>query len=189
MSIRFAESAKRAFSFLEDAGFRLKHHELSRLHYETEQVFLTVEWDRRSGELNVFVGPQPTKGEPPDPISLRDLLSTMGVNEPEAKTPFQVAEEHRLGPFLDKLAEDTRVHAGPALAGDRMFFRWLRTSRTARAQAHTQEIEIRRIRGEAEMAWRKRELDKLIDLYASIEDHLTASERAKLSYARRHRAQ
>jgi hypothetical protein len=101
--------------------------------------------------------------------------------------PFQIAEEGRLRPFLDKLAEDTRVHAQPALAGVRMFFRRLKAFRSAQAQAYMRDMELCRIRSEAQNACQKRELDRLITLYTAIEDELTASEKSKLVYAKQHR--
>lgn len=100
--------------------------------------------------------------------------------------PFQVTDEGKLGPFLEKLAEDTQAHAQPALAGDRMFFRRLKTFRSAQAQTYMHGMELRRVRTEADKAWQSRDFDKLIALYGSIEDELTASEKAKLTYAKEH---
>jgi hypothetical protein len=71
-SMRFAEAAKQAFSFSEHAGFRLTQSGPARLQYETAQAFATIEWDAGSGELNVFVGPQPRNGEARDAFSLTD---------------------------------------------------------------------------------------------------------------------
>lgn len=183
--MRFSDAAKRAFSFLEDAGFRLLQGD-RELQYETAQAFVTVEWDTRSGELNVFFGLQPKKSEQLGAFSLSDLLGMQGVDVPEGKMPFQVADESQVGPFLEKLAEDTRIHAQPALVGDRMFFRRLNSFRNAQAQAYMRDMELRRVRAEADKAWQKRDLEKLIGLYTPIEDQLTASEKAKLAYAKRH---
>jgi hypothetical protein len=184
--MQFSDAAMRAFSFLEGAGFRLVQRDRDQLRYETAEVLVTIEWDARSGELNVFFGLQPRKGEQPDALSLRDLLGMEGVDVPERTMPFQVAEESQLRPFLDKLAEDTRVHAQPALAGDRMFFHRLQAFRNAQAQAYMRDMELRRVRAEADKAWQKRDLEKLIGLYTPIEDQLTASEKAKLAYAKQH---
>ena len=105
---------------------------------------------------------------------------------PERKVPFQVAEEGKLKPFIDKLAEDTQRHAQAALAGDRLYFRRLQAYRNAQAQLYMRDMELRRVRAEADKAWQKRELDKVVHLYASIEDQLTVSEKAKLAYAKQH---
>jgi hypothetical protein len=186
--MRFTDMAQQAFSFLEGIGFRLSLSDPARLQYESTQTFVTIEWDARSGELNAFIGLQARKGELRDAFSLRDLLAMENVDVPERKMPFQVADETKLGPFIDQMAEDTRVHAQLALAGDRMFFRRLETFRSAQADVYMRDMELRRVRTEADKAWQRRELDKLIALYTSIEDQLSASEKAKLAYAREHQA-
>lgn len=184
--MQFAEAAKLAFSFLEQAGFGLMHSGPAQLQYETAQVGVTIEWDVRSGELDVFVGLQPRNGQARDAFSLSDLLAMDGVDVPERKMPFQIADESKLKPFLDKLAEDTRIHAQPALAGDRMFFHRLKTFRNAQAQTYMRDMKLRRVRSEADKAWQHRELDKLVALYTSMEDQLTVAEKAKLAYAKQH---
>jgi hypothetical protein len=188
VNLLFVELTQQAFSFLEGVGFRLTQCDPTRLQYESAQTFVAVEWDARSGELNVFIGLQPRQGEVRDAFSLRDLLAMENVDVPERKMPFQVAEEIKLGPFLGKMAEDTRAHARLALAGDRMFFRRLETFRSAQAEAYMQDMKLRRVRTEADQAWQKRDLDKLITLYTSIKDQLSASEKAKLDYAIGHKA-
>jgi hypothetical protein len=69
-----------------------------------------------------------------------------------------------------------------------MFLRRLKTFRSAQAQAFMRGMELRRVRKAADMAWQERDFDKLIGLYGSIEDELTASEKAKLVYAKQHQA-
>jgi hypothetical protein len=189
MSMRFSEVAKQAFSYLDQAGFHLTQIDPDRLQYETTHAFVTVEWDARSGELNVFFGFQPRTGEKREAFSLTDLLAMENVDVPERKMPFQVADKSKLRPFLDKMAEDMRVHAQPALAGDRMFFYRLNAFRSAQAQTHMRDMESQRVRMEADKAWQKRDLEKLIDLYSLIEDRLTAAEKSKLAYARKHQVQ
>ena len=188
VSMRFTEAAKHAFVFLEGAGFRLVEAGPSRVRYESAQSVVAVVWDARSGEVNVFIGPYSRKGEANDAFSLTDLLAMEGVDVPERRMPFQVTDEGKLGSFLEKLAEDTRAHAQQALAGNPMFFRRLKTFRSMQSQTYMRGIELQRVRTEAEKAWQERAFDKLIALYGSIEGELTASEKAKLTYARQHLA-
>jgi hypothetical protein len=70
------------------------------------------------------------------------------------------------------------------LTGDRVFFRRLSVFRSAEARTYWRDVELSRVRREADMAWQSRELKTLIALYTSIEEDLTASERAKLAYAK-----
>lgn len=164
MGMRFVDAARHAFSFMEDAGFRLTQSGPARLQYETVLVVVTIEWDARSGELDVLVGLQPEKGEARDAFSLADLLAMENVDVLERKMPFQVIEESKLGPFLERLAADTQANAQPALDGDRMYFRRLNTFRSAQARSLLRDMELRRARSEAETAWEKRDLERLIDL-------------------------
>ncbi len=178
--------AKRAFSFLEDKGFRLVHCESGALRYENSQVFVAVEWDARSGELNVYLGLRPKKGQSAEAFSLNDLLGMEQAGNTGRNMPFQVAEESRLEPFLEELATKMRTHAAPALEGDRMYFRRLETLRGAQSEAYMREMEFRHVRTEAEKAWRERNFREVARLYTSIENDLSESEKGKLAYARQH---
>jgi hypothetical protein len=184
--MHFREVAQQAFSFLEREGFRLAKSDATRLQYESGQAVVVIGWDARSGELEAWFGLQPKSNIRPELFSLSDLLTMEGVKRAHGRTPFQVAQEDRLPPFLKILAEDTRMHAQPALAGDRMFFRRLETFRSARAEAFMREMELTRARAEANEAWRSRDLSSLIRVYTAIESDLSEAEKGRLDYARKH---
>jgi hypothetical protein len=188
-SMRFSEIAERVFSFLEGAGFKLVQREPGSLRYETTSSMVSVEWDARSGEMNVFFGLQPIAGQHVDAFSLSDLLDMLGIDASERTAPFQVADEKRLAPFLEKMANDTRVHAQPALSGDRMFFRRLQTFRESQSQKYMRSMRLRQVRAKADEAWRDRQLESVVALYGSIEDDLSESEKVRLAYARKHGVQ
>lgn len=186
MNMLFADVAQEVFSFLESAGFKLVERGSARLQYETDRSVVIVEWDNRSGEINVFIGLQPKKGEQQEAFSLSDLLNMQNVEVPERKMPFQIADEKRLAPFLKKLSEEMLFYAQPALAGDRMFFRRLAAFRSTQSQTHMRAMKLRKLRSEADKAWANRDFDKLISLYTLVEDDLSESEKRKLDYARKH---
>lgn len=185
MTQLFSDAAMRAFAFLESAGFRLVSSQESELRYESTGVLLGVSWDRRSGELDAFIGLRKKNSIQEDAFSLTDILRMQSAESSESKIPFQVADESHLGPFLQRLAENVQTHAQPALAGDRMFFRRLDAFRGTQAQALSDDMNLRRVRSQVKEAWHRQELGRVIDLYASIENHLTPSEKKKLDYAKR----
>jgi hypothetical protein len=188
MSDRFFDMVPRVFGFLLDAGFRPAHGDFHTLRYETADVFVSIEWDARSGELELYVGLQPKAGESRNAFALSDLLEMEKGGVGVRNTPFQVAEESRLMPFLEQLATDARTYASSALAGDRMYFRRLGTYTDSRARTLMLDLDLRRVRAEAEKAWRERDLERVRRLYASIEEHLSGSEKKKLEYAKQHAA-
>lgn len=187
MSARFADMVERAFSFLEDAGFRRTNSDSGLVNYESDRSFVTVSWDARSGELDAFVGLIPRTGQAQDEYSLADVLGVAGLPVSDCK-PVQVADEDRLEPFIAKLASTVRTHAQPGLVGDRMYFRRLETFRDAKADAYMRDMKLRQVRAEVEKAWRDRQFDKIVSLYTSVEDDLTESEARKLEYAKQHQS-
>jgi hypothetical protein len=185
VSGQFTDIAKRAFSFLEDEGFQLTESESRSLRYENSQVFVAVAWDP-PGELNVWLGLLPRKGHRAEVFSLSDLLNMGQAGKSGGNMPPQVADESRLEPFLEELATKMRTHAAPALAGDRMYFRRLETFRSAQSDAYMRDMKLRQVRSEAEKAWHERNFREVARLYKAIEQDLSASEKAKLAYARKH---
>lgn len=186
MNAQFIDMAKESFSFLEGAGFRLVRIEAGHLRYESPSSVVVIDWDARSGELEAFIGLRSSAGQPQDTHSLTDIFGMEGV--PDRKRPSQVADENRLQPFVDQLADDLRVHAQRALVGDRMFFRRLETFRHASAEALTRGLRLQQVRSAVEQVWRNREFRKVVELYASVESDLSEAEKGKLDYARRHQA-
>jgi hypothetical protein len=59
--------------------------------------------------------------------------------------PFQVFDQSKIGPFLERLAHHTKTCAQAALAGDRMFFHRLKAFRSSQSKAY----ELQRVRAEA----------------------------------------
>lgn len=181
---KFVDLAKRVFSFLEDSGFRLTKSGPDQVQYESDKSFVTVSWDPRSGELDVVVGLQPRTGRAQDEYSLLDVMGAAGISESDGK-PAQVADEGRLGPFVDKLAVDLRTYGQSALAGDRMYFRRLETFRGAKAERYMRDMKLRQVRLQADKAWQDRLYEQVESLYASVESDLTEAESRRLEYARK----
>jgi len=184
----FQAEAERAFQFLCDAGFTITDRAANALHYENARSFVTISWDPRSGELNLYVGIGRDTGEPNDRFTLTDLLAMEKADLPEASRPFQVADEGALRGCIERLANDLRLYGQPVMTADPMYFRCLRTFRTKQSRIYMRDMELRRVRAEAETAWRKRDFPAAARLFNSMMDDLTDAERAKLEYSnmRRH---
>jgi hypothetical protein len=185
MTNTFACQARSAFSFLEELGFRVVDVSQICLRYEGAGAFVLISWDPRSWELNVSLGLLPLKGQVEKRFSFFGLLLMLDEQDSKRARPPEVAESG-LRPFLERLAEDVRTYAQPALRGDRMFFRRLDVFRSAQATQYMRDMEMTRVRSETEGAWKKRNYDQVVRLYGPVEEFLTESEKAKLSYARKH---
>src|SRR5262249_6775540 len=151
----FSELAATAFEFLEQQGFSLVSTEEGCVQYQSDRVFLAIEWERRSGELDVRVGLRTESDRPADLFSLSEILCMGDVDVSERSMRFRVGDEARLRPFIEALARDLRVHAQAAIAGDRMFFHRLTAFRDRESRRLTLETELSRIRSEVAQAWRR----------------------------------
>lgn len=186
MSERFTDIAAAAFSFLESAGFHLARMEVDYLRYESPSAVVTIVRDVRSGEIEAFAGLRSSAGQPDEVYSLTDIMGMERV--PNREMPWQVFDESKLQPFMNQLADDLRIHARPALVGDRVFFQRLDLFRSAKAKALTRRLRLQQVRSAVERAWRGKNLKRVMELYASIERDLSEVEKKKLDYARRQQA-
>lgn len=186
MNESFVEMTKRVFAFLENAGFRLRRSGPDDLQYESDRSFVVVRWEGRSGEIDASVGMLPRTGRAQDEYSIADVMGLDGVPDAE-RNPSQVADETRLGPFLEKLATALRTHGQPALAGDPSYFERLETYRSAKAGANLRAMQLRQVRAAAEKAWHEGDFERVASLYGPVESELSESEAHKLKYARQRR--
>lgn len=179
----FADLAKEEFAFLSRRGFSVFSDSPGEVRFHSKNAAVSVTWDRRSGELDVYLEPL-RDAETDKPYSLRDVLAMHGAALPEARQPFQVSELGKLQPFLHRLADDVSEYASEALAGDRMYYRRLSEFRSKQAQNFMRDMQVRRARANAAEAWKGREYGQVVEQFESIMDDLTPAERKKLEVAR-----
>jgi len=186
MTGTFIEQASNAFSFLNTKGFSIASLRHGELVYRKGRIFVTIDWSPKSGEIEVFIGPQKDIDDQNESYSLTDILRMEGVFDERINLPFQVPHENKLTPFLRQLAEYVESYAEPALAGDRMFFRRLASYRNREARAFMTEMQIRQLRDKAETAWSNKDYAKVVELYSSVDKkHLTKIEVERLEYSRK----
>lgn len=166
------------FSFLESLGFRGEARADDCVVFTSDKVSVLVTWNVRSGELDVGIGLLLSK----EPLySLRDVLAMECCCVPEAKCPFQVIDEGRLGHFLHILSGHLKKYGVRALEGDRIYFRRLDEFRSKGARELMEEMRIRQVRKKAEQAWKEGRYREAADQYLSIVESLKISERKRIS--------
>ena len=179
----FAKIVTQAFSFMEVAGFKVEMIDSTQVLYKSDDAFLVVSWDPRSGELDAFVGLLPRTGLARDEYSIADVMGASGAPEADCKLA-QVTDPRKLGPFVDQLAVHLRTHGQRALVGDQAYFKSLEVFRAVKAERDMLAMRLRQVRSQAEQAWQDQQYDRVDELYSSVKEELTQSERRKLEYAR-----
>jgi hypothetical protein len=142
---------RQAFSFLESAGFKLEQCDPGRrVRYRSTRAIVDVEWVVRSGDVDVYFALPPQEGERDQFYALDDLLRMEHVEDRTPRRPFDIPEEDSIAPFIEKLAEETRKHAQPALAGDPVFFGRLAEQRKEIIRDAERAMDLHRARWAAE---------------------------------------
>lgn len=183
MTFLFSTLAKEEFSFLLDRGFSLIRDCPGEVCFQSTDSVVCVTWDKRSGELDVYLKLLRDASEE-KPYSLCDLLAMENKDLLEAREPFQIFEQERLRPFLRRLADDVSKYASKALIGDRLYFRRLSEYRSRQAQSLMENMRARQVRLKADEAWRCRDYEQVVKQYESMRDHLTSAEFKRLEIAK-----
>jgi hypothetical protein len=191
-SLGFAVSATREFDFLLALGFRVTEITDTLVRYDGPRRFVRVFHGRSSYEAGVQIGRrvniEGVDAEQAFPlrsvIKLRSDPSQLGYVGTTARTAELL---HR---FIHQLAAWTQEFALPLLDdGDELFDR-LSALNAAEFNAENDVQRTTMLRRRADEAWRRRNFDVVLQAYEEIDAELStvelkASERGRLSYARR----
>lgn len=183
----FTEQVLSAFRFLTEFDLRCVRAEPTFVRYESSRVFVNIYHDHASYELGVEIGLLvDVRKEKEQAFSIGEIIDLMGAREETGYTFMQASTTERVKQLVPKLAELVRHYAGPALQGNFFTFEQLEEARQGKSDKYLKEIELGRIRSEAEKAWHEKNYSKLVELYSSIQEDLTPTETKKLAYARKH---
>lgn len=181
---KFLAAAETSFGFLETKGFRIVLRSPTQLLYSSKRVNVSVDWDPRSGELEVFLNPTINhKVAGGAGYSLTDFLA-MQKALPEENLPHQVSDENKLEKFLSALAERLENIGAAALEGDPMTFRRLDVFRSENSRALMLKINLNNARTKADAAWNEKNFRAFVSTLEPFENHLLPSEKGRLQYAR-----
>ena len=180
----FASSAATAFGFLQrEFGFRLVESTPTRVRFETDRLFLNVYHGRQSYEIGVEVG---VAGDPTVyRYGLPDVLGALAEKDPTRQTYFQASSPDAIRSSLATIA-DLVARVYPPVFVDRTALQRIDDYTRAENTAYTRQVVQQPVRDAADAAWRADDYATAARLYESISDGLTAVERRRLDYARRH---
>jgi hypothetical protein len=192
-ALGFLPCALKEFHFLtSDLGFHLIEQNDTRIRYESDRRFVNVYHGRGSYELGVEFGRWiQVEGETREEVfPLRNLLALdhdlreLGYGGLTATTRPLVEN------FVHRLAAWTKMFTTSILTdGDELFAR-ARERNAVWSQSYLEGIRASRLRSQADVAWRRRDFDAVVNAYTEIDTELASvglkpSERARLRYARK----
>lgn len=157
----------------------------SNVRYENARVVLLVTLDRRgSGELGVEIGRRSDR-YPGPPFSLGEILRLRGVEDAVVASGTMIGDEARLPALLSRLADLTNRHASDFLAGNEFSFSQAQSLRNRESADFERRSRIATLRSRAEVAWRARDYEAVVNALDPIEDQLSPADRLKLDHCRK----
>lgn len=184
-TLKFELLAKEAFAFLEQSfGFKLCSVAEGILRYETEDVFVGVNYDaRRSYELSLDIGQKNVAVE--RAFNLGEVLRSVKAPD-DVPSSYQVTSDEMLKKFLNKLAEALQQYGVSFLRNDPAAFGRLSELRERECNQYALERDLRKARAEAETAWHKKDYPAVIKVLKPLRSSLTDTEIGKLDFAEKH---
>lgn len=186
MSMPFMEEGKSQFDAVaQQFGLSCVSANERSLRYESDAVFLSVNFDNgRSYELGVEIG-QKNAGQPERPFSLAEILRLSELADTASIDGMMVHAANQLHDGLARLATLTTQYAADFLKGDTRSFMRLAQLREQESMAFALQRDLRTAISRAESAWAVKDYKALVAALEPMEPYLSVAERKRLNYSRK----
>ncbi len=183
--LNFIEIVRSEFSFLPDYGLRCIKAEPTIVRYESSTVFLNIYHGRISFEIDAEFG-QIRWFRNSQSYSVFELIHLINPEDAEKYRNYSASTPEDVIAGVKRLGAILRKNADTFLKGNKSIFTKLAKQEKELSNKFATEILSRQVRPKAEEAFRRRNYAKATKLYESIESELSAAERKKLAYCRKH---
>lgn len=182
----FEEAALASFEFLRSYGLKPVEKGPTFVRFESRKVFVNIYHGRASYEIGVEVGLR-TRTEK---YGLDYIVSWAGKAAWEAEgfgrgTMFQVSSREGVQRLVPRVAVLLRKYGDRFLGGDADFYTQLDEANQRASAEYTKQQLLQDVRKQAEAAWSEKIFPRVIELYQSILEELTAIEAKRLAYAQK----
>lgn len=180
----FLPTAKRAFQFLKDYGFRIARETATLLAYRGPNGSINVFHGRSSYEIGVELRSGGIDDEKyysvGTLIALTDSKESVKYYHPSANTQETVER------FVNEQAQILRIYGQRIFAGDTTIWAELERIQRERSSEYWAEMNFRGVGEKANQAFRERRYDEVVRVLSEFEDRLTPSQKKKFEYAKAH---
>lgn len=187
----FKEAVLASFDFLRKYGFSCVRAEPTFVRYETsallstKNLFVNVYHGRGSYELGVEIGPRDRdQASLALPLIVEWASRKKGENLNQ-QTIFQASTREGVQQFVPKLAELVQKYATLFLEGDPTAYQSAAQHVRRDSALCEKEIQLRRVREQAEAAWHDKDYAQVVGLYEPFQEDLSRSEGMRLEYAKK----
>lgn len=185
----FVAAARAGFDFVTHPPYSLwlAVQDEGRIDYESDKIALAVLHEWISYELDIALWRPAIELEIVSPYKMADLIRVTDPDKARAYRAFSASTALGIRNGITQLLADFRQYGLEALSGDADIFQRISSARTEAVRAYQADAADTTKRIRAEHAWRAKDLSEVVRWYEQIGDRLSAIERARLAYARKHR--
>lgn len=183
---RFVDFVRKDFQFLEiEYNFKLTQAKTnlsnSSVRYESEKVFVGVYYHPARYECDAAIGLNSNNNRS---YSIGELLA---LEKDFDLTPNYSFDKLTQAEITERnvswLASILQKYGEKYLQGNLPAFEKLRKDSETKAEIYTQKIINEQQRRKAEEAWKRKDYDAVVEIYKSIKNFLSQSEKKKLEYS------
>ena len=182
--MRFVEAVNKYFLFLKSTyNFKVLTINDSYIRFESARVFINIQIDSgRTFEISITLGELSKKYENSErAFGLDEILRMQKVNE---NTYILATSIDAIDSSAERLSFLLQKHCKEFLKGSELEFMRLSKYRDSQCTAYEERVYLEQKRKEAELAWKNKNFQSVVDAYLSIENHLSPAEVKKLSYSK-----
>lgn len=187
MTPLFPTETRRKFDAIAEQ-FRLNRMTSSpqQVRYENDIVFLLIHWDNTwSYELGIEIGKKCTIGKDQS-FPLHVILKKDKAPDADRISNLMISDEKDLPAILQNLADLVIRNASDLLNGDEQSFAQIEAFSHHNNAAFARNTELQHTKSIADKAWAEKDYGNVIKVLEPVEDSLSATDKARLDYARKH---
>ena len=183
-TLEFSRAVVESFDFLtNEYDFLLVRIEATLVTYESESLFINIYHGRGSFELGVEIGQKHASRDLH--FSIGEIIYLVDSQKGEEYEGLQASTRDRVSNLVPRLASLVREYAAEVLKGNPTCFEALAALREQRSDALLKKWRLTATRQNADVAWKDKNLESIVELYESMEGDLSAVESKRLEYAKK----
>ncbi|MFZ2405695.1 MAG: hypothetical protein WAW41_11195 [Methylobacter sp.] len=176
-NLKFEEKVRKNFTFLKDLGFSEVEALPTLMRYRNDDIEVDVYHGRQSYEIGAGVTAFGNRYELSEIIRVSDAEVAKQFRRFSSTTPGGLAQG------LEKLSALMNHYARAALGGDQQFFSVLEKQRKLWSEEFALDVLAKKLRPQANEAFRHGDYSTAADLYSRILDRLSPAEIEKMNFA------
>jgi hypothetical protein len=179
---RFADEVKARFAFLETLDFRCVSSDATSVRFESSKFAISVYHDQQSYEISSAI--ENVHGS--EAYSFSEILRLIKSERAEQYRDYASHTVEGVAEGVRQLAELFRKCVDAGLLKDSELFSRLKLQRGQWAKNYALETQLEQARKKSESAWAEKDFEKVVQIFAPLQEHLNSSEVKKLEYAKKH---